>query len=229
MTKEIPIGLILSILNQIGTDGVQVDFAETPEGQLAVNLGIAEVALRCGTTDGILLDDIRITVSGVTAADLKAPGPDLLKKLDIVVHHFAVRISRDWINGVIERGPFLDGTPINDVVLLFNEKNTHQLIIQGKAKVLPFETTLLIGLNEGRVMVAVDSVRVAGILPVPASLRNFVTNMIDLSGKINRPGVTFKDGVTEVDVLQVLPVPIKMKMSRFETCGRFVIVEGGDV
>mgnify|MGYP006275728667 CR=1 FL=1 len=229
MTKEIPIGLILSIINQIGTDGVQVDIAQTAEGQLAVTLGVAEVALRCGTADGILLDDIRVTVSGLDPADLKAPGPHLLEKLDIVVHHFAVRISRDWINGVIERGPFLAGTPISEVVLVFNEKNTHQIIVRGHAKGLPFETTLLIGLKNGNVVVAVDDVRVLGFLPVPAWLRNLVTNMINVADKVNRPGVTFKDGVTEVDVLQVIPVPIKMKMQRLETSGRFIIVEGGDV
>lgn len=229
MSREIPLGLILSILNQVGTDGVQVDISETPGGAVSVQLGVAEVALRCGTTDGILLDDIRVTVSGLTPADLKAPGPALLQKLDIVVHHFAVRISRDWINGVIERGPFLAGTPIKEVVLLFNDKNSHQLIIRGNAKGLPFETTLLIGLKNGNVVVEVYDVRVLGFLPVPAWLRNMVTNLINVADKVNRPGITFKDGVTEVDVLQVLPLPVKLKMQRFETSGRFIIVEGGDV
>lgn len=229
MTKELPIGLILSIVNQIGTDGVRVEVSQGEDGGLGLALEVAEVALRSGTTDAILVDDIRVGVSGLSPADLTAPGPHLLEKVAITVNHFAVRISRDWINGVIERGPFLRGTPINEVVLSFNEKNPHQLVIRGNAKGLPFETTLLIGIKEGLVVVAVDDVRVLGFLPVPAWLRNTVTNMVNVADKVNRPGVTFSNGVTTVDPLKLVPLPLKMKLRRFETSGRFIVVEGGDV
>jgi hypothetical protein len=229
VSSDLPIGLILCLINQFETDGLAVSLAQAPDGSLAVNLGIAEVALRHGAADGVLLDDIRVRVSGINPADLKAPGPDLLKKIAIVVDHFAVRVSRDWINGVIENGPFLKGTPINEIVLLFNDKNKNQLIVRGNAKGLPFETQILIGIRDNHVVVAVDEVRVLGFLPVPAWLRNTVADLINVARKIDRPGVTYEKQTLDIDVLTLLPIPIKLRFSRFETSGRYILVEGGDV
>ena len=157
------------------------------------------------------------------------PRPSLMDKLHVDVQHLAVRISRDWLNGVIQKGPFLRGTPIDEVALVFNERNRNHLVVRGKAKGLPFEMTLLIGVENNLVRVAVHDVRVLGFLPVPAWLRNALTNLVNVADKVNRPGVAFKDGVTTVDVIKLAPMNLKMRLKRLETSGRYILFECGNV
>jgi len=146
----------------------------------------------------------------------------------VAVHHFAVRISRDWINGVIERGPFLRGLPVSEVQIDFNERNKNQIIVWITAKGLPVKVTALIGIQNNQVMVALEDIRI-GPLPVPCWVKNMVMGFLNIADKVNRPGVTFDRGVTRVDVLKLSPIPLKLRFNRFETAGRYILIEGGEV
>lgn len=225
----IPLNTLLAIANQVRTEGFLVDVQQTADRNLVIALKVAEVAVRGGAMEGVLLDEIHVSIEGLSDADLKTPGRDLLEKVSITVHHFAVRISRDWLNTVIERGPFLRGAPVRDVQIVFNERNKNQLIVRGSAKGLPFETTLLIGIENNQVVVEVDDVRVLGFLPVPGWLRNLVTSVINVADKVNRPGVTFHNGVTRIDPTKLAPLPVRLRMARFETSGEYIVLEGGEV
>lgn len=228
MSKALPIGMLLSLASQVQADGLLVDVAQVADKSLVVTLKTAEVAVRAGTADGVLVDDVHMTIGGLTEADLKSPSPALLGRLNVNVHKFAVRISRDWLNGVLERGPFLDGLPLSNVQIHFNDANKSQLLVVASLKGLPLEVTLRTAIEGNLVVVALENIRV-GPLPVPGWVRNTVMNLFNVADKVNRPGVTFDKGVTRVDVLKLAPLPLTLQLRRFETAGRYILLEGGEV
>lgn len=221
---------LLGLLNRNQVDGFTFDVELLDEKALRLSVKAEQIAVRHGTADGVLIDDLHVAVGGLTADDLKAPGPHLLQKAAIRVRHFTVRISRDWINGVIERDPMgiFKKLPVSveNLAIVFDDANPQRLLIRGKA-VVSFEVELLLGVCNNRVTVNFAGFHVMGFLPFPKALRNLIMSIAE--GQAKRPGVTFDGSTVEVDVQQLAPVPVELRLSHFQTRGRYLVVEGGDV
>lgn len=224
------IGLVLGIVNQVRAQGASIAVQGLTETAPTLEVKAQEVALQCGVTDGVLIDDMNLRVQGFTLADLAKPGPELLTKLTVPVRHLAVRISRDWMNAALDRvvDKELKAKGVDRAELVFPPERSDLLLIKASVKGLAVEVTIRLGLSGNKLLVVIDGVRLLGLLPVPKWVRELVFWAIR-SKLENLPGVKYHEGQFEMDPLPLSPVPVQTRFLRLATRGRYLVFEAGEV
>lgn len=224
------IGLALGIVNQLRVQGASLAVQEVSAGALALEVRAQELALQSGVTDGVLVDDLNARVEGLASADLLKPGPDLVKKLSVLVRHLAVRVSRDWLNSALDRvvERELKEKGVDRAEIVFPPERSDLLLIKASIKGMSVDVKIRLGLEGNKVIVAIDGVHLLGLLPVPKWVRNLVFWAIR-SKLEGLPGVRYSEGLFEIEPLPLSPVPVQVHFLRLATRGRYLVFEAGEV
>jgi len=225
--KVAQLEMALGLVNQTELDGLVVDLQ--PGANLGVTVGLKaqQIALRCGGADGILVDDLDVVVRGLTIPDLARPGPDLMKKIAVTVNHVAVRISRDWINGIFAKDPKLKEAGVSNLCLVFDDEDPQTFTVRGE-RTISFEIKIGIGVRNNTFLISIDGISVMGFLPVPRALRNFVFSFVE--DKVNRmKGLSLEGSTVSADPIALAPIPMQVQFTHFQTRGRYLVVEAGTV
>jgi hypothetical protein len=216
----------LELVNRIGADGFEFRI-NLVEGAPVVSVRLKQGLVGSGALDGILVDDVQLTVSGVELAELLAPGPHLLDKLKVDLQHVAVRISRDWLNMALAKDPKLRELGVESAAIVFPESDTRKMVVRVSRPPVSFEVQILFGIDCNRLTITIGGIQFMGFLPVPAFVTNMVFSFVE--SKVRRPGLALEGSTVLVEPLKVVPLPVDLNLDfrYFGTRGRFLVIEMG--